>query len=106
MRKILTLVVALLLAAAATTPAIAETLRCGSSLIKEGDTAGYVAEKCGEPLSKQTYTEPVYAHRQNGTSYEIGTTSKDVWRYKRGSGQFPAVLTFEKGVLTKLEFEK
>ena len=88
------------------TPAWAETLRCGSSLIKEGDTQGYVQEKCGEPASKQTYTEPVLARRENGTAYEVGTASKDVWRYQRGSGSFPAVLTFEKGVLKKLEFEK
>jgi len=94
------------LIAAAVTPAFADSLRCGSSLIKEGDTAGYVMEKCGEPGSKQTFSEPVYARRENGTSYEIGTTTKDVWRYRRSSGQFPAVLTFEKGVLRKLEFEK
>ena len=103
--KTLSLVSALLLATAATAPALADFLRCGNALIQEGDTAGYVAEKCGQPSSKQTFTEPVYAHRENGTSYEIGTTSKDVWRYKRASGQFPALLTFEKGVLKKLEFE-
>lgn len=94
------------LAAITATPAFADTLRCGSSLIKEGDTQGYVQDKCGEPESKMTYTEPVYARRENGTSYEVGTTSKDVWRYKRSNGSFPAVLTFEKGVLKKLEFEK
>jgi len=88
------------------TPAWAETLRCGSALVKEGDTQGYVQEKCGEPQSKQTYTEPVMARRVDGTAYEVGTTSKDVWRYQRSNGSFPAVLTFEKGVLKKLEFEK
>lgn len=95
-----------LLIAVAATPAWADTLRCGSSLIKEGDTQGYVQDKCGEPDSKQTYTEPVYARRENGSSYGVGTTSTDVWRYKRSSGSFPAVLTFEGGVLKKLEFEK
>jgi hypothetical protein len=95
-----------LLIATIATPALADTLRCNSSLIQEGDTAGSVAEKCGEPSSKETFTEPVYARRQNGTTYEVGTTSKEVWRYKRGPGKFPAVLTFEKGVLKKLEFEK
>ena len=99
-------IIALTLLVAATAPAFADTLRCGSSLIKEGDTQGYVQEKCGQPESMQTYTEPVYARRENGTSYEVGTTSKDVWRYKRSSGSFPAVLTFEQGVLKKLEFEK
>ena len=84
----------------------ADTLRCGSSLIKEGDTQGYVQEKCGAPQSKQTYTEPVMSQRPNGTAYQTGTTSKDVWRYQRSNGSFPAVLTFEQGVLKKLEFEK
>jgi hypothetical protein len=98
--------VASLVIAVATAPAWAETLRCGSSLIKEGDTQGYVQDKCGEPDSKQTYTEPVLARRQDGSSYEVGTTSHDVWRYKRSNGSFPAVLTFEGGVLKKLEFEK
>lgn len=95
-----------LIFAAASAPAFADTLRCGSSLIQEGDTQGYVQDKCGEPDSKQTYTEPVYARREDGTTYEVGTTSRDVWRYKRAPGSFPAVLTFEQGLLKKLEFEK
>ena len=93
-------------AASLATPVVAETLRCGSVLIQPGATQGYVAEKCGEPTSKQTFTEPVMARRDNGTAFEVGTTSKDVWRYRRGSGQFPAVLTFEMGVLKTLVFEK
>jgi hypothetical protein len=96
----------LVLASAAASPAFAETLRCGSSLIQPGATQGYVVEKCGEPTSKETFTEPVIAQRVDGSTYQAGTTSKDVWRYKRGSGKFPAVLTFEMGVLKKLEFEK
>lgn len=98
--------VASLVVCVATTPTWADTLRCGSSLISEGDTQGYVLDKCGEPDSKQTYTEPVYARRENGTTYEVGTTSRDVWRYRRSAGSFPAVLTFEEGVLKRLEFEK
>jgi hypothetical protein len=87
-------------------PAFADTLRCGSSLVQPGATMGFVEEKCGAPRSKETFTEPVFARRIDGTTYEAGTTSKDVWRYKRSNGSFPAVLTFEKGVLKKLEFEK
>jgi hypothetical protein len=96
----------LVLASAAASPAFSETLRCGSSLIQPGATQGYVIEKCGEPSSRETYTEPVIATRVDGSTYQAGTTSKDIWRYKRGSGKFPAVLTFEMGVLKKLEFEK
>jgi len=36
----------------------------------------------------------------------VGTATRTLWRYKRGAGKFPAVLTFEGGVLKKLEFEK
>jgi hypothetical protein len=97
---------ALVLTAAFASPANAETLRCGNSLIQEGASTGYVTEKCGQPDSKETFTEPAFARRVDGTTYQVGTTSRDVWRYKRGSGQFPAVLTFEMGVLKKLEFEK
>lgn len=84
----------------------ADTLRCGSKLIQVGANQGYVTQHCGEPDSKETFTEPVYVRRIDGTTFQSGTTSRDVWRYKRGQGQFPAVLTFEMGVLKKLEFEK
>jgi hypothetical protein len=97
---------ALIIAAVIAAPTFADTLRCGNSLIQEGDTQGYVEDKCGPPTSKQTYTEPVMARNVNGTVRQVGTTSKDVWRYKRGTGSFPALLTFEQGVLKKLEFEK
>jgi hypothetical protein len=32
--------------------------------------------------------------------------TKEIWRYDRSPGKFPAVMTFEEGVLKKLEFEK
>ena len=104
--KSLILISGLIVAATSASVANAETLRCGSSLIQEGATAGAVLEKCGEPGAKETFTEPVFVRRVDGTTYQSGTTSREVWRYKRGSGQFPAVLTFEMGVLKKLEFEK
>lgn len=90
----------------AAVPAHADTLRCGSVLIREGAVASYVQQKCGAPASKETVTEPVRARGVNGTTYEVGTTSKDIWRYDRGSRQLPVVMTFEGGVLKKLEFVK
>lgn len=81
-------------------------MRCGSSLIAEGATEGEVLQKCGEPNSRSEISEPIRARRANGSSYVVGTTTQQIWRYKRRSGQFPANLTFESGVLKKLEFEK
>jgi Protein of unknown function (DUF2845) len=87
-------------------PVHAETLRCGSSLIQEGMSQSYVVEKCGAPDSKMESTEPVYARRPDGFTYKVGEATQEIWRYKRGSGQFPAVMTFQDGKLKKLEFEK
>lgn len=89
----------------ASSTALADTLRCKSALISVGATQGFVAEKCGEPDSKATLTDPIRVVTPGG-SFENGTVSRDVWRYRRGSGSFPAVLTFEGGVLRKLVFEK
>jgi len=95
-------VVALALAATAH----AETLRCKSSLISPGASQDYVLQKCGPPASKMDVNEPVMARRPNGTTYQVGTATKEIWRYDRSPGKFPAVMTFEEGVLKKLEFEK
>jgi len=84
----------------------ADTLRCKSSLISTGASEAYVVEKCGAPDSKMEVSEPVMARRPNGFTYQVGTTTQQIWRYRRSPGQFPAVLTFEGGVLKRLDFEK
>jgi len=96
---------AIVMLAMAAPAAWADTLRCKNSLISVGATQGFVAEKCGEPDSKATFSEPIRVVIPGGGSFENGSVSRDVWRYRRGGG-FPAVLTFEGGVLKKLEFEK
>jgi hypothetical protein len=87
-------------------PAAADTFRCRSSLIRVGDSQTYVRAKCGEPTSKEAITEEVRAVVPGGGTNVVGTVTRDIWRYRRSSRQFPAVLTFEAGVLKKLEFEK
>lgn len=99
-----------LLTAAAVTlalPAQADTFRCRTKLITEGDTAGKVLEHCGEPSSKQVVTEPVRAANASGGSYLTGATwTYEIWRYQRGSGKFPALLRIEGGVVRKIEYER
>ncbi len=100
MRRIIALTAA---GCAATAAAFADTLRCGSSLIKEGDTQGYVQEKCGEPESKQTYTEPVYARRrENGTTLRGRHHQQGCVALQTGQlGSFPAVLDVRAGRAAK-----
>jgi hypothetical protein len=93
---------ALTLAAAAH----ADTLRCGKYLIAEGALQAEVGSKCGAPDQEMNVTEPTYAFNRDGYRYQTGTATKVIWRYQRAPGKFPAVLTFEEGVLKKLEFEK
>jgi hypothetical protein len=83
----------------------ADTLVCGNKLIEEGESASQVLAKCGEPTSKEVRTEPVRARNAAGGTRVVGTTQTEIWTYDRGSGKFPAILTFEEGVLKKLEFE-
>jgi hypothetical protein len=100
--------IALALAALTLTPAAhADTLRCGSKLISEGEAQATVRAKCGPPDSEMKVTEPVYARNPSGgRAGQVGESTKIIWRYRRGQRAFPAVLTFEEGVLKKLEFEK
>src|SRR5687768_12533657 len=62
------------------TPARADTLRCGGSLISTGALAGYVREKCGAPDSREEISEPIMARRPNGSTYQVGKTTKETWR--------------------------
>lgn len=89
------------------TPCVqAEIMRCESSLVDVGDSAGYVLEKCGEPESKTTVNAPVWARDVNGNLYQAGTTQAEIWRYTFGSGKFPALVKIEDGVVREIKFEK
>jgi hypothetical protein len=85
--------------------ASADTLRCGSYLIQEGDDASSVLAKCGEPTQKSTISEPVYAVGVNGNSYATGEVAEtQVWRYDRGSTQFPVIVKISGDVVRSIRF--
>ncbi len=83
-----------------------EVLTCGTVLIQPGDSADYALEKCGEPLSRTQVNEPVWAQDTNGNLYQAGTTQSELWRYKLGEGQFPAILRITNGIVAAIRFEK
>ena len=87
-------------------PAHADILRCGSNLIEQGDSAGRVIEKCGQPTSKDTITEPVWSQGVNGAQYQSGITSAQLWRYNFGSRRFPALVKIVDGIVQSITFEK
>ena len=103
MRSRITLTI-LCVAFAPVRPAQAETLRCGSALIQPGDDAAYVLEKCGVP--NQPPAAVVMRERSAGF-YPYGLLRTDRWRYQRGPGKFPVVLTIgDDGRVQSVEFEK
>ncbi len=82
----------------------AETLRCGSALIQPGDDADYVLENCGEPESGA----PPGNELPSGVSvYRMSIVRADRWRYHRGPGLFPAVVTIAAdGRVADIQFER
>jgi len=80
-----------------------DVIRCGGALVRAGMIATEVIAKCGEPASKEVESVPIRVRRANGSSGIIGATRIERWTYDRGTGQFPALLTFEEGKLTSVE---
>ena len=96
-----------------TLPGGAQAFRCGSGLVKIGDTTGKVLIECGPPTYKEgagtktteksvktAKTKDVPAERKTtrGTSRKVQR-----WFYNCGEHDFLYILTFEGGVLTKEE---
>jgi len=89
------------------TRATAETLRCGSYLIQEGDDAFAVVAKCGEPTQRTTITEPVYASSADGGAVPTEQVAyTQVWHYDRGPMQFPVLIKIVDGVVQSIHFVK
>lgn len=77
------------------------TLRCKGKLIRAGTDVNEVLRHCGNPDAKTVEQRPVFSgNRQTGT-YEV-----EFWRYDRGTGQWPAVLEVEAGVLQSIVYVK
>jgi len=89
------------------TAATADTLRCGSYLIQEGDDAFSVVAKCGEPTKRMTLAEPVYAGSDNGGTFPTGMIAyTELWRYDRGSRSFPVLIRIVDGFVQSVRFLK
>ncbi|MGH8647160.1 MAG: DUF2845 domain-containing protein [Gammaproteobacteria bacterium] len=58
-----------------------DTFRCGTHLVKAGDTKLDVMEKCGPPVFQETVS---------GANEAL----VEQWHYRPGSGSFQRILTF------------
>lgn len=84
-------------------------MRCGTKLVREGDTRSEVAVKCGEPTEvvtqKSVYRRPVIW--ADGRQYFVGDDFIEIkvesWVYNLGPDKLMRRLRFEDGVLTEIE---
>lgn len=80
------LTTALLLTLAAGT-AHAGTLRCGTSLINEGDPMDEVLAKCGQP-DKRVVTPPTQPRRGPDGKFVPGQPQLETWMYGPSNGAY------------------
>lgn len=96
MKKILTISLYCLISL----PALADSWRCGSELVKTGDSKGTVIAKCGAPYNE---TQINYSKKQKNHQ-DIYTTTEEL-TYK-DDGRVYYLLTFEKGKLIRIAFQR
>jgi hypothetical protein len=90
-------------------PAFAESFRCGSKIIVDGDTRDTVAAKCGEPTDvlagRSVFRRPVVWGY--GRPYYIGEdfieVSVESWIYNLGPNKLMRRIRFEDGIVVEIE---
>jgi hypothetical protein len=95
-----------LLAAAA--PALADSFRCGTKLMTDGDSMGKVEAHCGPPTDvqrREVLQRPVswYRGRPYYTSFEPVLIPIEYWTYNLGPSKLMRRLKFEDGFLVDVE---
>lgn len=76
-----------LLALLAATAVHAGTLRCGTSLINEGDPMDEVLAKCGQP-DKRVVTPPTKPRRGSDGKFIPGRPQLETWMYGPSNGAY------------------
>ena len=83
-------------------PADADSMRCGSRIVKDGDTIEKVLDVCGEPTSKErTWIERAPQYELGGQSYSYPGTEYvpvDLWTYDFGPNKLMQRVRFINGL--------
>jgi hypothetical protein len=105
MRKMILGTFAIATALALCGTAAADSFRCGSKLMSDGDSSDKVAALCGPPTSveRREILRGYSFYRNNvplHTSYEV---SVELWTYNLGPSKLMRRLRFEDGLLVDVE---
>jgi len=82
--------------------ASADSLRCGQSLVREGDSQDKVLRLCGEPLNRSVVSE-ITETRHTAYGRESTTVPVEKWSYKPSSSQYQRELYFRAGILQRIQ---
>jgi hypothetical protein len=95
-------VVAALLVLCAATTAEGASLRCKGGVVTHGDSVEVVRRKCGDPDHTTGYQRRTESRidRRPGA---FNLTDVETWTYRRGYGRFVQNLTFEGGLLIRID---
>lgn len=104
---------AVLLSAALAAPAMAggssaTAMRCGTDLLKLGESKVAAVQKCGEPMAADSFCKavPPLVVAPRGAAVAVNTPCETVeeWTYNPGYGQFLTMLRFESGRLVSITY--
>lgn len=92
----------------ASAPAWSDAMRCGTRLVREGDTRSAVRELCGEPVDIQTRTilrRPYYDAHGRFIYFGDGLVEipVEVWTYNFGPYKLMRRIRFVDGLVDEIE---
>lgn len=87
----------------ASTPAVAETFRCGQWIASSDMSVEELLEKCGAPTSKTVEEIDVYGPAVSGAGrVKRGTSTVEKWTYERGNQASAMVVTIVDGKIKNM----
>lgn len=86
-----------------TSAAYADSMRCGKWVVNETSSPAEIAEKCGEPQSKEVTEQDVLGKNAAGYPIKLGVQTIERWYYKLSAGSLPMLVTIVDGKVKSLE---
>lgn len=109
LRRLLPVLALPALALLVVAPVAADTVRCGSRVVAEGDTATSVRKKCGEPVNIETQSMIRGPHVWEDGRYRYVAPGSDIeylvehWTFNFGPKRLMVKVRLEAGIVTEIK---
>ena len=95
--------IVVILAAALSHAAQADSMRCGKWVVNEEATAAEILDKCGQPQRQELREEDVYSRNPAGFTNKQGVKIVELWYYKRSTQALEMVVQVVDGKVTSIQ---